>query len=84
MVVIRGASHMPNLERTEKVMRRLQQAALANPAVNHATYISGQSFVLSAANSNFGSMFIGMKDYSERRDPSRSSDAVANYLRQFA
>ena len=56
-----------SLERTERVMRRLQQAAMANPAVNHATYISGQSFVLSAANSNFGSMFIGLKDYWEQR-----------------
>src|SRR5262249_11441537 len=70
-----------SIERTEKVMKKFQQMALEHPAVKHATYISGQSFVLNAAASNFGSMFVGLKEYSERRDPSRSSEAVAQYLR---
>ena len=46
-----------------------------------ATYISGQSFVTGASASNFGSMFVGLKEYSERRDPKVSSDAIAQYLR---
>ncbi len=71
-----------SIERTERVMKKLQQMTLEHPAVLHATYISGQSFVLNAAASNFGSMFVGLKVYAERRDPSRSSDAVAQYLRQ--
>src|SRR6516164_9787656 len=70
-----------SIERTERVMKKLQQMTLEHPAVMHATYISGQSFVLNAAASNFGSMFVGLKEYSERRDPSRSSEAVAQYLR---
>jgi multidrug efflux pump len=70
-----------SIERTERVMKKLQQMTLEHPAVMHATYISGQSFVLNAAASNFGSMFVGLKEYSERRDPKMSSEAVAQYLR---
>ncbi len=70
-----------SIERTEAVMKRLQKMTLDHPAVMHATYISGQSFVLNASASNFGSMFVGLKNYSERRDPSQSSEAVAQYLR---
>jgi multidrug efflux pump len=70
-----------SIERTEAVMKKLQKMTLDHPAVMHATYISGQSFVLNAAASNFGSMFVGLKDYSERRDASKSSEAVAQYLR---
>ncbi len=70
-----------SIERTEKVMKKLQQMTLEHPAVKHATYISGQSFVLNAAASNFGSMFVGLKEYSDRRDPKMASEAVAQYLR---
>jgi multidrug efflux pump len=68
-------------ERTDAVMRQLQQMALKTPGIRHATAIRGQSFVLNAYGSNFGSMFINLKDYDERRDPSLSSDAIAAKLR---
>src|SRR5262249_15378355 len=45
----------------------------------------GLSFVLNAFGSNFGSVFIGLKDYSERRDPNLSSDRIiASLTQQFA
>jgi multidrug efflux pump len=69
-------------ERTERVMRRLQQIALEDPGIRHATYINGMSFVLSAQGSNFGSMFLNLKDYADRRTPELSSDAIANRMRQ--
>ncbi len=68
-------------ERTDAVMRQLQDMALKTPGIRHATAIRGQSFVLNAYGSNFGSMFINLKDYDERRDPSVSSDAIAAKLR---
>jgi multidrug efflux pump len=74
-----------SMGRTEQVMRRLEQIALSTPGIRHTTGICGQSFVLNAAGSNFGSMFINLKDYPERRDPRLSSDAIANKLRaEFA
>ncbi|HLJ92996.1 MAG TPA: multidrug efflux RND transporter permease subunit [Gemmataceae bacterium] len=71
-----------SMERTEHVMRRLEKIALATPGIRHTTGICGQSFVLNAAGSNFGSMFINLKDYPDRRDPSLASDAIANKLRE--
>jgi multidrug efflux pump len=69
-------------ERTDKVMRQIERIALSTPGIRHVTGIAGQSFVLNAAGSNFGSCFINLKPYPERRDPSLSSDAIANSLRQ--
>jgi multidrug efflux pump len=68
-------------ERTDQVMRQAEKIVLSTPGVKHVTGIAGQSFVLNAAGSNFGSCFVNLKDYSERRDPSLSSDAIANQLR---
>jgi multidrug efflux pump len=68
-------------ERSNRVMRQLEDITHEVPGISHVTTISGQSFVLNAAGSNFGSVFIGLKDYAERRDPSLSSDAIANTLR---
>src|SRR5262249_38117279 len=69
-------------ERTDKVMQQIEDIVLntrdIKDAIRHVTGISGQSFVLNAAGSNFGSMFINLKDYSDRRDPSLSSDAIAD------
>jgi multidrug efflux pump len=68
-------------ERTDQIMRQIEQIARDTPGIKHVTGIGGQSFVLNAAGSNFGSMFINLKDYPDRRDPSLSSDAIANDLR---
>src|SRR5204863_9155413 len=72
-------------ERATRVMRQIEQIARETPGVRHVTGITGQSFVLNAAGSNFGSMFINLKNYPERRDPSLASDVIAQSLRdQFA
>ena len=42
----------------------------------------GRSFVLNAVGSNLGSMFITLKPFDQRRDPSMSSEAIAAKLRQ--
>jgi multidrug efflux pump len=67
-------------ERTDAVMRQLQNIARATPGVLHATAIRGQSFVLNAYGSNFGSMFINLDSYENRRDPSLASDVLAARL----
>jgi len=74
-----------SMERSEKVMAQLSDIAEHTPGVKHASAITGLSFVLNAFGSNFGSVFIGLKDYSERRDPSLSSDRIiASLTQQFA
>jgi multidrug efflux pump len=69
-------------ERTDAVMRKIGAIAKRHPGIRHVTTISGQSFVLNASGSNFGSVFVNLKDYPDRRDPNLYSDAIADDLRQ--
>ncbi len=48
--------------------------------VGHINGIAGNSFVLSAYGSNFGSMFIILKDFPDRRDPKLYAARVAKDL----
>ncbi len=56
-------------ERTVAVMKRMEEIVLATPGVNHTFFVAGQSLLLSAFGSNFGSMFVMLKDFSERPQP---------------
>jgi multidrug efflux pump len=58
-----------SMQRTDEVMRQIEQIALRMPGIKHVSGIAGMSFVLSANGSNFGSMFVNLKDYPDRRDP---------------
>ena len=64
---------------TNEVMKQIEKIAKETPrikkGIKHVTGISGQSFVLNAAGSNFGSLFVNLEAYPDRRDPSLSSDA---------
>ncbi|HEV3118629.1 MAG TPA: efflux RND transporter permease subunit [Gemmataceae bacterium] len=77
-----------SFERSSKIMRQISETTRhlpdgsARPGIWHATDMTGQSFVLNAAGSNFGSMFINLEPYEKRRDPSLASDVIANDLRQ--
>ncbi|HEV7998723.1 MAG TPA: efflux RND transporter permease subunit [Planctomycetaceae bacterium] len=71
-------------ERTEEVMARLVTIARNIPGVKHVTGVCGQSFVLNAFGSNFGSMFVNLDDYADRRDAERSADSIANQVRAGA
>ena len=70
-----------SLERTIEVMNRIEKMALETPGVAHTIGSSGRSFVLNAAASNLGSMFVTLKPFDERRDSSLTADAVAATLR---
>jgi multidrug efflux pump len=67
-------------ERTDEVMRQMEKIAKDTPGVWHATGIVGQSFALNAVGSNFGSMFINLQPYSERRSPEKSANAIMAHL----
>lgn len=70
-----------SMERTQDVVNDIVKIAMAHPGVKHCSGISGQSFVLNAFGSNFGSMFVNLREYHLRRAPKMSSTAIANYLR---
>ena len=68
-------------ERTQAVMAQVEKIAKETPGVEHTWTLSGQSFVLSSFGSNFGSMFLILKPFEERRSAELYSEAIANGLR---
>ncbi|HZZ72414.1 MAG TPA: multidrug efflux RND transporter permease subunit [Pirellulales bacterium] len=70
--------------RTKQVMKKLETVALATPGVKNVHSVSGNSFVLSAYGSNFGSMFIILKNFSDRPGHDTYSETiVANLKKRF-
>ena len=68
--------------RTREVVARIERIALETPGVKNVNSVAGNSFVLSAYGSNFGSMFIILKNFDERREPSMSADEILKTLRK--
>jgi multidrug efflux pump subunit AcrB len=69
-----------SLERTEKVMQRIEKVARETPGVSHTVAIGGQSMLLGANAPNFGSMYVMLKDFHERLGPGLSGDEIAAEL----
>ena len=58
--------------------RRSRKICLTTPGIKTTSGVAGQSFFLNATGSNFGSMFVILEDFDDRRgDPERASDKVA-------
>jgi len=70
-----------SLERTVAVASKIETIAKEIPGVAHTVSIPGMSFVMNANSSNFGSMFIVLKDFHERHGAEQSGDAIAQILR---
>jgi multidrug efflux pump subunit AcrB len=70
-----------SLERTVEVTEAAEKIARETPGVAHTVAIPGQSFVLNAFSSNYGSMFIILKPFHERRDAELSGEAILSRLR---
>jgi len=77
-------------ERTQELISLISRIALSLEVevdgqkvkpVKHVNAIAGNSFVLSAYGSNFGSMFVILDDFEHRRSPLLNADAVAAKLR---
>ena len=56
-------------ERTMALMDRLEVIAHSVPGVKHTQAMTGQSILLSANGSNFGSMFVILEPYDKRPNP---------------
>jgi multidrug efflux pump len=69
-------------ERTQDVMGRIEQLAMATPGVEHTVGISGQSLILSANAPNLGSMYVMLKPFDERHSTELGADAIAAKLRE--
>ena len=65
-----------SLERTQAVLKQMEEIALQAQGVGHTVGIAGQSFVLNANGSNFASLFVVLKPFHERHGADESADAV--------
>src|SRR5262249_34701330 len=69
-------------ERTRNVMKKIERLVLETKGVRFCTSVGGNSFLLSASGSNFGSMFIIPDPFDMRRgDPDQTGDAILAKLR---
>ena len=71
-----------SLERTVEVMQRLEKIAQGTDGVAHTIGIAGQSFVLNAINSNFGSMFVILDEFDHRHGPELYSEKIGQKIRK--
>ncbi len=69
-----------SVERTRRIVARIEEMARDNSAVSHTVGISGQSLLLNANAPNLGSMYVMLKEFHER--PGVSADDVAAELRE--
>jgi multidrug efflux pump subunit AcrB len=69
-----------SLQRTEQVMRDLEQVAKGAPGVAHTVAIGGQSVLLNANAPNFGSMFVMLAPFEDRLKPGLSGEEIAARL----
>jgi multidrug efflux pump subunit AcrB len=71
-----------SLERTVEVTRHVEQIARDTPGVGHTLSIPGQSVILNAVSSNFGSMFVVLKPFDDRHGAGENADAIADKIRK--
>jgi hydrophobe/amphiphile efflux-1 (HAE1) family protein len=71
-----------SLERTIEVTRAVEKIASETPGVGHTLSIPGQSVILNAVSSNFGSMFVVLKPFEERHGADEYADVVAGRIRK--
>jgi multidrug efflux pump subunit AcrB len=71
-----------SLERTVEVTERIEEIARKTHGVGHTLSIPGQSVILNAVSSNFGSMFIILKPFHDRHGADMYADAIAAEIRK--
>jgi len=74
-----------SLDRTEDVIKRMSDLALKQPGVQSAVAFPGLSINGFTNSPNAGIVFVTLKPFDERKDPSQSAGAIAGALNgQFA
>ena len=71
-----------SLERTQEVMKEIEQTAGKMPGVAHTVAIAGQSILLNANAPNFGAMYVMLEDFHHRAQHGLSGPVIAARLQQ--
>ena len=71
-----------SLERTQEVIVKMEEIAHNIKGVDATVGVAGQSLLMNAYGSNFGTMFLTLKSFDERTTPETYYEAIANQLRR--
>ncbi|MGE3180996.1 MAG: efflux RND transporter permease subunit [Phycisphaerae bacterium] len=81
LIVNLQMSDAATIERTRPVVRRIAEIAKNTPGVNHTVAIPGFSILNRVNQSNAGTIFLPLKEFSERIEhPEQSANAIAAHL----
>jgi len=69
-----------SVEKTQAVMRRVEEIALKTAGVKHTVAIAGQSILLNANAPNFGAMYVMLEDFHHRIKPELHGEAISARL----
>ena len=70
-----------SLERTQRVMAKVEQLAGDVDGVHHTVALAGQSLLLNANAPNFGSLYVMLDEFHDRRGSGLSAEEIAVVLR---
>ncbi len=71
-----------SVDRTRRVIGRIEKLARSTPGVDHTVGIAGQSLILNANAPNLGSLYVMLDDFHKRSGSGMSADAIAASLRE--
>lgn len=72
-----------SLERTQAILDTIADHVRKMDGIIHVTEIAGQSFTFNANGSNFGQFFVTLDEFHKRRDPSLTSTAVTERVKEI-
>src|SRR5256886_65092 len=71
-----------SLDKTDAIIRKMSEIALKHPGVESSVAFPGLSIAGFSVSPNSGIVFVCLKDFEKRRDPSMSGFAIAAALNQ--
>jgi len=72
-----------SVERTGQTLNQLEEIVREIPGIEHTMGVTGQSFVQNAVGSNFGSMFIILEPFHERKSIETKARKIGAKIRQL-
>jgi multidrug efflux pump len=69
-----------SIDRAEELTNQVADIFAEHPSVEDASALSGFSIIDGQFKTNTGTVFVSLKDFSERDDPSLSADALVAYV----
>jgi hydrophobe/amphiphile efflux-1 (HAE1) family protein len=70
------------VDRTQRVLDRIEQVALSTPGVEHTVGVAGRSLILNANAPNLASMYVILKEFDERTRAGLGANAIAAQLQE--